>query len=430
MTRPGSTSLTRLLRHPCFELLAPPACFVYLHYAFISVYAAPSMTWKAFRPHFAEGIFKYRVLGPDVVVWLHDAMPAGIRNQLATRPDTIALGVPQFDLDLYNTIFLVNFVAFVGTLVIGRSLLRSCLPDNYHSLYWVLIGCMLASTAASTPYDFLAYFFLVTTMAALEWRHAVIAYPALIILTVLGSLTRETQALVIPYAISTLIAASPSRPTVIVPRVLMVAAAFCTTYVALRANLGWAHGIFEGTTFGWQGVLSVFGLVVATAVLILVHLAAVGGAPGPGVRRRLLVLHALALPYWAIVIFGGFYFEVRLFIPIAMVHAAAIVNRSDTEPRISRRSRRPRFQRRNSVAAGQVILKTLESRSAQATHGWKRSIADARGPSNANADSISRRCWTCIRGALPCSRWAPTMTRSWRGRLCVAIVICGGAVAG
>ena len=331
MVQPRSDSLTRLLTSPGFELVAPLFLFLYLHYAFFSWYAGTYLTWESFVSTFAEGVYKYRMLGPHVVVALHDALPTGIRHLFA-QPEYMARLLPQHDLSVYNTMNLINFVAFAATLVIARSLLRSVLPGNYQSLYWMLIGWVLASAAVVTPYDFLAYFFLVATIAAFEWRRSAIAYPALLMLTVLGSLTRETQALAIPYAVSTLIAASPGRARMIVPRVLVVAAAFGTTYVMLRANLGWEHGVFQSIQlYINQSALGAFGLVVATAMLILVHLTAVRSAPYlPDLRRRLLVLYALALPYWATVIFAGIYFELRLFIPLAMVHAAAIVNRRGT----------------------------------------------------------------------------------------------------
>jgi hypothetical protein len=323
----GSDSLTRFLRRPGFELVAPLVIFVDVNYAYFNWYAAPYLSWKTFHSTFGEGIYRYRVLGPDVVVALHDSLPRGI-EKLTALPEYMARLLPEFDLSVYTTMVVVNFVAFAATLVIGRCLLRSVIPESYRSLYWLLIGCMIASTAVLTPYDFLAYFFLVATIAAFEWRRSAAAYPALLILTVLGSLTRETQALVIAYAVSTLIAASPRRARMIVPRAVLVAAAFCTTYVVLREDLGWDHGVFQRITLGInKSVLSVFGLGVAAAMLILVHLTAVRSSPGlPGLRRRLAVLHALALPYWVIVIFTGNYFELRLFIPLAILHAAAIVN--------------------------------------------------------------------------------------------------------
>jgi hypothetical protein len=329
MHEPGSASLTRLIKRPGVELVAPLVLFVDLNYAYFNWYAAPYLTWKTFHSTFSEGIYRYRVLGPDVVVAVHDSLPSGIQK-LTAQPQYMARLLPEVDLSVYTTMVLVNFVAFAATLFVGRRLLRSVLPESYRSLYWLLTGCMLASTAVLTPYDFLAYFFLVATIAALEWRRSFAAYPALLILTVLGGLTRETQALVIAYAVSTLIAASPLRARMIGPRLLLVAAAFCTTYVVLREDFGWDHGFFERITFGINAsALSIFGLGVAAAMLILVHLTAVRSSPDrPGLRRRLVVLHALALPYWVMVIFTGNYFELRLFIPLAILHAAAIVNRT------------------------------------------------------------------------------------------------------
>jgi hypothetical protein len=326
-----SDPLKKFVKWSGFELIAPLIVFVDLHYAFFNWYAAPYLTWESFHSTFTEGIYRYRVLGPHIVEALHDGLPSGIQK-LTAQPEYMGRLLPEFDLSVYTTMVVVNFVAFAATLVIGRSLLRSSLGENYQPLYWLLTGWMLASTAVLTPYDFLAYFFLVATIAALEWKHSVAAYPALLILTVLGTLTRETQALAIAYAVSTLIAASAQRARMIVPRALVVAAAFFATYISLRVKLGWGRGLFDEITVGFnESALSLFGLSLAAAMMILVHLTAVRRSPDlPGLRRRLVVLHVLALPYWVVVAFAGNFFELRLFIPLAIVHAAAIVNQGGT----------------------------------------------------------------------------------------------------
>ena len=331
-----SSALVRFVQRPSFELVAPLIGFLYLHYAFFSVYAADYLTRASFASHHAEGIYRYRVLGKWLVLAVYDAMPDRFRDVLSHQPEYIANRVPQFDMSVYTTMVAVNFIAFAALVVIGRHLLRSRVPGGYQPLYWMLLGWLLLSSAIVTPYDFLAYFFLVATIAALEWRRSVYAYPALVVLTVLGALTRETQALVIPYAIATLVAAAPGRSRVIVPRALVVAATFMATYVALRADLGWRQGLFQNITLESNvSALSVFGLVVAALMITLIHLTAVRCAPGAHLRRRLIVLHVAALPYWATVIFAGFYFELRLFIPLALIHAAAIVNQSERRPRES-----------------------------------------------------------------------------------------------
>lgn len=316
----------------------PAALYAAVTVGYDSSYSHQLYDRAAFVAQYRHGIYRYRVVGREAVLFAD----RGLHHfHLALHTPAVDLARGGATWELFTAFFVVNGLAFVAwaALLYGATVgaERSGQRAQWVAPYLVLVVLVAASAYVVTPYDTLSYL-LVTAACVGAFRGW--PWPALLVLAVVGTATRESfmvgVAAVVAGAAWWPAAAAPGRVRVRV-RLRRAAAALAVgsvgTYVGLRALL---HDPREPATFWWhvpRALNGNMGSVVAGLLLALsgwVLWAALpplrrsaAGSPGAAAqawyRRASLGLWVLSVPYLVLAAVGGIWFEaLRLALPVLL----------------------------------------------------------------------------------------------------------------
>lgn len=298
--------------------------FYFTQYGYSPLYGANTLTRTGFLEQYAGGVYRYRVLGTELVLGLNDLAGPTLQRLVGVRPEWMTRAVPGMDTGLFASHFLVNGAAFLVTSLILFRLLTGRLGASGLPVYLVLQVVILSAGWVITPYDFVGYALLVGAIAAFHSHRAALA-AATPVLIAIGTLNRETQALAVAYlAVAVLSQAATERRPRAVAMLAASALAFVLTYAGLRLALGVDDtSAIQKVTFGVQSAQSMIGVVMALLTLYVVQKVATSAA-GPGAGRAAIFGFGVMLPYLAVVALSGFYVEYRLFVPVFLVQALLI----------------------------------------------------------------------------------------------------------
>jgi hypothetical protein len=158
-----------------------------------------------------------------------------------------------------------------------------------------------------------AYIFLLATLLSSRLKRSSLSAGIAIFSTILGALTRETQAL----AVSTLLALALFLPREYARRFWMLGAAagtaFIAIYLALRFILGFQHGVAEKISLGGQFRFEMVPLYLMLVFILLFLLTRMYEDSRPFWLALLLFA-----PYLLTVILTGSYAEIRLAVPLCI----------------------------------------------------------------------------------------------------------------
>ena len=274
----------------------------------------------AYDGYYRQGIYRYRVVGRELVWFLHGTAGNPLGEHLAPR-------IPGADPGaMFTALVLVNGAALALTCVLVHQLLvrRGPAEPGRTLVYVSLVTLIAASSYVVTPYDQLGYLLLLAVLVAAEARPPFdLAAPALALVAVAN---RETAFV----AVAALVAVrwpdlrAGGRPDRRSAVTIAVAAVTLAGYVALRLIvddtggeailaslplrgnggrlLGWGGGALLVAMAGWWwSICSVarFGMDAET---------------GAALRR----LWLLAAPYLLVAGLTGYWFEVRLLVPLLL----------------------------------------------------------------------------------------------------------------
>jgi hypothetical protein len=316
-------------------VVLPVLWTIFVYSGFTSNYTGGVFTESSFVERYqgGAGIARFRVLGPFLLLQIVDLLEqVGSRLPIHVWGRNILSAVTPFDYHVYEGYLLLNAAASLAwSVVLGSFLRRALQPrSDVADLLLLATQAVIALTAFTvTPYDHLSYLFI-----TLLFSGFVLRYPTwlLVLVTVLGALTRESVALGLLAA-----GASAGAPALLQPSprrsaFWLMAASFGATYLGLRLALGF-DAVVERGMLGFNlraiDVLSVvgvaFGLIAATLPALF---------SGFSRAQRWFLLGAL--PYWIVILLSGIWFEVRLYVPLllgSLLIAVTELGRSGTSPR-------------------------------------------------------------------------------------------------
>lgn len=300
--------------HAPFVLLAfvlPLVCFLVMHLFVFTNYTGNVFHEEGFVEQYSSGIYRYRVLGRELLLLLHDAIRPFVPDGPMRLPrDAKATKAFYWSYLAWNG----GFALLTSTAFYRLTFLRKREPrdvDLVVYLYFLLIWTL--SFSVPTPYDQMAYFFLAASLlsarkgslGAMAWLGAA---------AISGALTRETQFLFTPAIVTIALFGDPSLRR----RRLWMGAyhlvVFATCYLALRIHYGFERGIVHSLLPGRSLTQLVFAAMLAGLLLMTVMVAV------RKVRdsRIALVFFAASLPYSLPVIASGIYGEIRLVVPLVL----------------------------------------------------------------------------------------------------------------
>jgi len=309
-------SASRVIRLVCLGFVIPLVLSMVVYFGFASNYSAGVFSEAGFRGQYETGIFKYRVLGRLTLLKINEIVESSTFPAIAPRAMFLLdrNGSPFF----YTAYFLNNTLFLCLACGVLMLLFERLSPPRnvwIGDLLVVLLCLLMAVTQyVVVPYDTMASFFLCLAFGLVLGEQKLFKIILLGLVIVLGTLTRETAALILAFYFAAhhrRLLARPLRWSPQLSALIFLGACFFCTYEGMRLALGPGDATFQDvqikdnltSPFGLAGLL--FFLAV-TAVLLL---------NGPGRRESLLFLLA-SLPYLLFILFTARLWEMRLWIPV------------------------------------------------------------------------------------------------------------------
>ena len=290
---------------------------------FASWYSRDYFQRSRFDHQYGHGIYRYRILGRDLVSWT-DAW-------LHANPVGRWLHTPASNGQMYSAFFVVNGVTFLVFALLLRTLLartRGLTEPVRLCLYIAVLGFVALSSFVVTPYDMTSYALLAAFLLL------VLAAPPVDVLAipvfVLAVLTRESAFVALAAVFAALFtgtrlgwtadeaAAHRARRLCVVSASTGVVA-----YGLLRLTAHHEPGTAWGVLTFHDNVTSGRGLAgAAMAVLAWIawrrvrDVCGVTGDRATVSTRRWFLL--LCVPYFVVSFLTGLWFELRLLVPVAI----------------------------------------------------------------------------------------------------------------
>jgi hypothetical protein len=294
-----------------FALLAFAATSI----GFASWYSRGTFQPGLFDSLYHSGIYRYRVLGRDLVWWVYQNLVH--TNVLAGNSKTIELDDPG---QLYPAFLIVNGIAFIGLVLTLRFAARRARVAEPGATFmvWTVATIVALSSYVITPYDNISYFVLLgfvmlatSDRRDLRWLAVAVAG--------LGMLDRESMLIGIPALVAIYSTRTEDRDlrTVIVGSGAVMGA----VYVVLRITSDGSGSAIWATVLigdqieslrGWAGI----ALVGAVAFVWEELTRLVGLTDRAG--RPVAIFYLLSAPYLAVILLTGQWFELRLVMPLLL----------------------------------------------------------------------------------------------------------------
>ena len=297
-----------------FALLAvalPLLAFVVMHLFVFTNYTGDVFHEEGFVTQYSSGIYRYRVLGRELLLLTHEVVRAFVPEAPLSLPRD-----PQATWPFYCSYLLVNGLFAIATSVAFYTLtfVRKDEPRDIDlAAYLCFLLVSAISYSAVTPYDQMSYFFLAASFLATRNENQWAAHLGLAVVTVLGLLTRETQALFTP-AICTTARFGDRR---LRRRRLWAGAfhliVFAVCYLGLRFHYGFEHGLIHSVpSRSWKHFAS---LLFWPPLFVLAWFFALRKVRDP---RIAALFFGLSLPYSLTIAVSGLYAEFRLLVPLIL----------------------------------------------------------------------------------------------------------------
>jgi hypothetical protein len=270
-----------------------------------------SMDVHSFRDQYYQGVYRYRILGRDLLIDTYTFL----RAHIAERPYPLPRD-PSGSFVFYSAYVLSNGLYFSLSNVLLLSLVwvkKRGLPDRELSLYFYYTLLVTLSMAVVTPYDQLAYLLLLIGVWGTRMKNPGIGMFLVALSAVAGTLNRETAFLLASF-LATIALFSP-RPLAKRYGIYLAADIVLSVavYVGIRLIMPGKVQLIQATTYGGKWALqslSVAGLLLASGVAMGMRL--------HHSARPALVFLILSLPYGLAVMIGGEFRELRLLIPLLL----------------------------------------------------------------------------------------------------------------
>ena len=154
----------RLLKFCSISLVLPFTLNFYAYYGFISNYSKDAFSKASFLVQFEAGIYKYRILGRHLILFLNDILETyGLEDRNSERLKFLDSRASAHFYDSYfvlNTVFLC-LTSAVLYLIYSQKIFDLSEREKYLWIV-VLLFYMVLSQFAVVPYDILSYFITCT----------------------------------------------------------------------------------------------------------------------------------------------------------------------------------------------------------------------------------------------------------------------------
>ncbi|HEX3940969.1 MAG TPA: hypothetical protein VHX11_05750 [Acidobacteriaceae bacterium] len=311
--QPPESSLFWLL-----VLVIPPVVILSTHVWLRTAYTSGVFDLRGFLNQYDHGIYRYRLLGRETLLFIY-------RHLAALRPDrhlAMPRG-PDGSLLFYASYVLLDSICFSISNLLLLVLLanrKKHLPETSLATYFFLILVQALAMAVLTPYDQLAYMFLLASLLVSTQRIPWVAYLLVALAAILGTLTRETQFLVTSAMFTAALFCAGDRGRRLWKTGTLNLVVFGLVYAILRLEVPGAKDVTGGSTVGGKWAVASFLVLtllfcISTLLAIRIH-----AKIGPSI-----VLLVLSIPYILPILASGILRELRLLVPILLAQTFVYV---------------------------------------------------------------------------------------------------------
>lgn len=300
---------TEYLNRVSLAIIFPGALSYIAHFAYSGNILYYNL--ERFERTHTDGIQKYRVLGREVVLVVYDLL------EQANVSSFISIPVDTPDETMFLSLFIVITVGFILWSIVFYRLINKW--DNDPTKLFI-ITCFLISMSffRTNAFDALSYFFITAGILTFHQKSArgLILYSIII---VLGTLTREPQALVFSYAIVVAILTTKNTKRQL-SKIGIGVIIYLLTYISLRLSITTAGStsIIQSITI-FSNLRSpgvVIGLFVFAVWICLTYILVSEKISNP--KLPIVMLLTASSPYLLLILIAGKWNELRLVIPICI----------------------------------------------------------------------------------------------------------------
>jgi hypothetical protein len=281
-------------------------------------YTADVFHLQGFLAQYNEGIYRYRIVGRESVLWTYRFLTSHFSDKPFPMPRDPAA----------TLLFYASYVVVIGTGFFCSNLLLLLLladrdkhlPDLNLAIYFFLTLLQALAMAVVTPYDQVSYAIILLGFWAVSKCEGPAAYLLLGVTAVAGGLNRETEFLVTPALLAVALFTKGKTRERYRNAGIYHLGIFALVYVGVRILLPTSHPVSGGLT--WGGVWALESLVVLALITFIGTLMAVRLYANVFPTIALLVLSA---PYLATIALSGVLRELRLLLPLLLGQAFVYV---------------------------------------------------------------------------------------------------------
>jgi hypothetical protein len=308
--------IKRFLQAAVLTVVFPFIVSLVVYYGFATNYTGHVFNEAGFRAQYESGVFKYRVLGRELLLATHrlvnsQSFPAQvIRKLFARTPASLATIDPQADPTFYAAYFVQNTFFLVLSCILLYFLLSATagppVPVNY------VVGVLLMGITqfAVCPYDTLSYSLLLLSFF-LIMRVFRFSFPLLAVVLCVGTLVRESAALALAFYFAYRYDEIASFRRRALSELALLIGAFVVTYGLLRVLLGSDQAIWQELTLR-ANLTHFMPLTGIAAMPVVAYLLCAGSKR----IRQCFIFLAASLPYLLAMVMVGHTWEIRLWVPV------------------------------------------------------------------------------------------------------------------
>ena len=292
-------------------------CFI-MYFGTTSNYTSGVFNAESFSEQYDHGIYKYRVLGKETLLWIKDAIDKGSLPNIQVSEAAIADS--SFDSAFYSAYFFNTLIFFILTgltLCFVFKLNRVSAFEQADMPVMTIVLLIAITQYIIVPYDTLSYFFLALAMLLTTAEKSTYAKTIILVITaLLAAYTRETALLIISFYGAFHARKLLAKPFTQLIRekvtFILLCLAFACVYIGLRFQLGFEQGLLQDfRLLKSLNPISMLGVVFVGGFLISLFFT-------PKVTTEMKVFLLLSLPYIGMILLAGRPQELRLWVPLIM----------------------------------------------------------------------------------------------------------------
>jgi hypothetical protein len=288
----------------------------------------------SFIEQYSSGVYKYRLLGKEVLLQIHDLILA--LNLPTYAPKAMIQMDRHAEAAFYSAYFYLNTAALCIMCALLFLLFeqRKAAESLWRDLSLMFITAIIAlSEYVITPYDVMSYMFLALAAYVMICRplDGIWRKLALAVVVTAATATRETAVLILCLHFSIYhgrVLSNPLRSGLNKSQLELglLVICFALTYIGLRFAFGFNHGVSNTPSFEpGAGPLPVLGLLFLVSTVGIVALSSSS-------HREIMAFLLSATPYIVLMLLVAVAWEVRLWVPVVMLMLTirlAAVNQPD-----------------------------------------------------------------------------------------------------